>query len=353
MKNKLLLSSALISGLAFAGSALAETKITGSMDISLGSRSSDQSIRSSSGFGSETQLNISNSGTLNNGMTYAAGFSLESDTNDATAGFGTDGFENAFININLVKGSMLHFGSDHFQSIHGTVTPKVSVAADTLAGSTGTTGVLRDGTTAAPLLYVDGSSLDLNQHQGVGFLQDLSSFGKLGIYYTPNADIDGNDAGNDTVNFTETTNSGLGISFRGNLGVDGLTVLVGQDKVDATGPTTASNNDRKSKALGVAYNFGQVAVGATRIKNGQTDGFDHESDEFGVTFAVNSNLSLGATYIKTEDEAANTADEKIKMVNIGYNLGGASVSLNYAQVDNTGGGTNDDEFLNLRIGTKF
>jgi hypothetical protein len=341
MKNKLLLSSALISGLAFAGSALAETKITGSMDISLGSRSSDQNIRSSSGFGSETQLNISNSGTLNNGMTYAAGFSLESD--DAT-----DAFENAFININLAKGSMLHFGSDHFQSIHGTVTPKVSVAADTLAGSTGTIGSNGKG-----LLYVDGSSLDLNQHQGVGFLQNLSSFGKLGIYYTPNADIDGNDAGNDAVNFAETTNSGLGISFRGNLGVDGLTVLVGQDKVDATGAITDINNDRKSKALGVAYNFGQVAVGATRIKNEQADNFDHESDEFGVTFAVNNNLSLGATYVKTEDEAANTADEKIKMVNIGYNLGGASVSLNYAQVDNTAGGTNDDEFLNLRIGTKF
>ena len=141
--------------------------------------------------------------------------------------------------------------------------------------------------------------------------------------------------------------------FKGNLGVDGLTVLVGQEKVDATGATTTSNNDRKSTNYGIAYNFGKVAIGGSKIKNEQADKKDHETDEVGVTFAVNDNFSLGVSYHKTEDEAAGTADEKITMVQAGYNLGGASVSLNYAQVDNTGGGTNDDEFLNLRIGTKF
>ena len=157
MKNKLLLSSALIGSLVIAGSALAETKITGSMDISLGSRSSDETIKSSSGFGSETQLNISNSGELNNGMKYAAGFSMESDSSSGSAGSGTDGFENAYIDIMLAEGTTLSFGSDHFPGIDGTVTPKVALAADSLtgAGSGGTKNSQDE-----DVLYRDGTYVD-------------------------------------------------------------------------------------------------------------------------------------------------------------------------------------------------
>jgi hypothetical protein len=348
MKSKLLLSSALISGLALAGSAVAETKISGNLDISLGSRSANTAQDSSSGFGSETQINISNSGDLNNGMSYSAGFSLESDSNAGTAGSGTDGFEGTYLNINLAEGSMLHFGSDKFPALDGTVTPKVSVAADTLVGngSGGTGG-----------LYVDGSALDIVEKQGVGFLQDLGGMGNVGIYYTPNAAIDGNDAANDTVNFTETTNSGIGYQFRGNLGVEGLTVLLGEEKVDATGAIVAgTNEDRKARNIGVSYNFGQFTVGASQIDNDQTDGTEHESKEYGATFAVNDNLSIGISYHETEDSAStSTADEEITMVQAGYNLGGVYMSVNYAQMENRGGlaANGDDDFASLRLGTKF
>jgi hypothetical protein len=341
MKSKLLLSSALISGLALAGSAVAETKISGNLDISLGSRSGNTDTDSSSGFGSETQINIANSGDLNNGMSYAAGFSIESDTT-------ADGFEGTYLNFNLAEGSMLHFGSDKFPALDGTVTPKVSVAADTMVGNgAGGTGGL----------YVDGSALDIVEHQGVGFLQDLAGMGKVGIFYTPNADIDGNDAGNDTVNFTESSNSGIGYQFRGNLGVEGLTVLLGEEKVDAEGAVVAgTNEDRKARNLGISYNFGQFAIGASQVKNDQTDGTEHKSKEVGVTFAVNDNLSLGVSYHETEDSAtASTADEEITMVQAGYNLGGVYVSVNHAQMENRAGlsANGDDDFTSLRLGTKF
>ena len=341
MKNKLLLSSALIGSLVIAGSALAETKITGSMDISLGSRSADTAAKSSSGFGSETQLNISNSGELNNGMKYAAGFSIESDTV-------TDAFENTYIDIMLVEGTTLSFGNDHFPGIDGTVTPKVALAADSLtgAGTGGTTG-----TSGGDVLYRDGTYIDTVEKQGVGIIQNLGGFGNFNAYYVPNMGVGGGTAGNDAVNFTESTNSATLISFKGNLGVEGLTVLAGQEKQKKE---ASDAQDLKSRNIGISYNFGQFAIGASHVKtnDNETDA-DVKSKEAGITFAVNDNFSVGLSRHDTKASDGGV-DEEITMVQAGYNLGAISVSLNYATVDNLGGDSGEDEeFAVLRMGTKF
>ena len=340
MKNKLLLSSALIGSLVIAGSALAETKITGSMDISLGSRSADTAAKSSSGFGSETQLNISNSGELNNGMKYAAGFSIESDT-------ATDAFENTYIDIMLTEGTTLSFGSDHFPGIDGTVTPKVALAADSLTGA-GTGGTI--GTSSSDVLYRDGTYIDTVEKQGVGIIQNLGGFGNLNAYYVPNMGVGGGTAGNDSVNLTESTNSATLISFKGNLGVEGLTVLAGQEKVKKEADDV---QDLKSRNIGISYNFGQFAIGVSQVKTDDDDSdVDVKTKEAGITFAVNDNFSVGLSRHESETEGA--TDEEITMVQAGYNLGAISVSLNHAQVDNLGGDSGEDEeFTVLRMGTKF
>ena len=341
MKNKLLLSSALIGSLVIAGSALAETKITGSMDISLGSRSADTAAKSSSGFGSETQLNISNSGELNNGMKYAAGFSLESDT-------ATDAFENTYIDITLTEGTTLSFGSDHFPGIDGTVTPKVALAADSLTGA-GTGGTTN--TEGEDVLYRDGTYIDAVEKQGVGIIQNLGGFGNLNAYYVPNMGVGGGTAGNDSVNLTESTNSATLISFKGNLGVEGLTVLAGQEKVKKEADDV---QDLKSRNIGISYNFGQFAIGASHVKTDDDETTETvKTKEAGITFAVNDNFTLGLSRHETEATGA-TVDEEITMVQAGYNLGAISVSLNHAQVDNLSGDSGEDEeFTVLRMGTKF
>jgi len=342
MKNKLLLSSALIGSLVIAGSALAETKITGNMDISIGSRSADSAIKSSSGFGSETQINISNSGELNNGMKYAAGFSIESDTS-------TDAFENTYIDIMLVEGTTLSFGNDHFPGIDGTVTPKVALAADSLTGA-GSGGTL--GTSGEDVLYRDGTYIDTVEKQGVGIIQNLGGFGNLNAYYVPNMGVGGGSAGNDAVNFTESTNSATLISFKGNLGVEGLTVLAGQEKQKKEADEAT---DKKSRNIGISYNFGQFVIGASHVKTDLDDGgvkTEIKTKEAGITFAVNDNFSVGLS--RHESETEGSTDEEITMVQAGYNLGAISVSLNYGQVDNLGGDSGEDEeFTVLRMGTKF
>ena len=85
MKNKLLLSSALVGSLAITGVASAQTTITGSMDLTY--RSTTGGVgQGDTFFGRETQVNLANKGKLSNGLDYAAGFSLEFDGMQTRAG---------------------------------------------------------------------------------------------------------------------------------------------------------------------------------------------------------------------------------------------------------------------------
>jgi len=339
MKNKLLLTTAIAGSLLASGVAMAETKITGSMDISLAGRSSDANAgaKSGSGFGSETQLNISNSGEINNGMTYAAGFSMESDG-------AMDAFENAYIDINLASGTTLSFGSDHFPALDGTITPLVSVAIDTASG--GSTGAGSE--TISGLAYFNGSRIDAVEYQGVGVIQKLGDIGSARIYYADSVGNTGGATGNDGIP-AEVGNSAMHYAFAGNLGVEGLKVLVGQEKSD--GATTAKS-DRKGTNYGIAYNFGQFSIGASQVKNELSTGVEVKSKEAGATFAASDNLTLGIAYATSEiSNLAN--DEDIIMATAGYNLGAISTSVTYSQVENTAGGSTDDDFFNVRIGTKF
>ena len=82
MKNKLLITTALASSLV-AGSALAQTTVTGSLGVSYKSVNGKNNTASGNSFGKESQINVANKGKLNiGGLSYAAGFSLEFDGAD-------------------------------------------------------------------------------------------------------------------------------------------------------------------------------------------------------------------------------------------------------------------------------
>jgi hypothetical protein len=93
MKNKLLITTALASSLV-AGSAIAQTTVTGSLGVSYKSVQGKNSTANGNSFGKESQINVANKGKLNiGGLSYAAGFSLEFDGADGiytyTPGVGT------------------------------------------------------------------------------------------------------------------------------------------------------------------------------------------------------------------------------------------------------------------------
>jgi hypothetical protein len=77
--KKLLLTTALAGATLVASNAIAQTTVSGNLDISFKNLSREGTAgatqASQRGFGKEAQLNIQNKGKLNNGMDYAAGFS--------------------------------------------------------------------------------------------------------------------------------------------------------------------------------------------------------------------------------------------------------------------------------------
>jgi len=343
MKKKLLITSAL-AGVMISGSAFAETKITGSLEYSYSMNSESTAstgtgaLGSNDGFGSETQINIANSGDLNvGGLKYAAGFSIESDTTP-------DAFENFYIDISNASGTTLSMGADHFQPLDGTVTPRVSIAADSLDPEGG-----------ALISYQDQAGLDLVESQGIGISQKLGNVGTVGYWHARRSASAGSSTANDNYD-TSANNSGYEINFKGNLGVDGLTVLLG--KSDSKKLNSATVSDTEGRSLGASYNFGKFAVGYTEIKNEASTGIEINSDEFGVTFAVNDNLSIGVMYMETETvSAAGVTDpdeEEIYMIQAGYNMGGVAVAISYADVqDALHAAGNDHELASIRLLTKF
>ena len=152
MKNKLLLSTALIGSMVAGELAIAQTTVTGNLALNYRAQenktAASGSLNSTRGFGRETQLNIQNKGKLNNGMDYAAGFSLEFDGQDrvtrvqgaqATGNVyepNTISNENLYVNF-ISGGTTLHVGVDHIQNITTDVVPMVLPLMDNVAAGIG------------------------------------------------------------------------------------------------------------------------------------------------------------------------------------------------------------------------
>ena len=343
MKNKLLLTSALAGSLLISASAFAETKITGSIEASYSGTSENKgtgtNLQSGDGIGMETQINFSNSGALNvGGLKYQAGFSVEAD--------GTmDAYEGAHIRI-ISGGTSVEIGQDSFQPLDGTVVPRVSL--DIASMDPNATNVIK---------YTGQAGDDVTEQMGFGIAQDIG-VGKIGFFYSPKDLLASAGGGNDGF-VNDATDSGYEVNFKGDLGVKGLTVLLGKsDRGGGYVATNTSTQDQEGTMFGAAYNFGKIAIGVSKQKQDFTTiGSDIDTQEIGATFAVSDNFSIGATYAETEVTNANvktTADEEILLISAGYNLGAITMSVNYQDVENASGVSGTDvEFFNVRLLTKF
>ena len=107
---------------------------------------------------------------------------------------------------------------------------------------------------------------------------------------------------------------------------------------------------RESTMFGIAYNFGQFAVGYSQNDMEDPDGSDGSSSTstndfktslYGATFAASDALTLGVSF-ETVDEDSTAADEETTQFEVAYNLGGATVALSYQQTENDGGTSGSD-----------
>jgi hypothetical protein len=306
----------------------------------------------------ETQINVSNKGKLNNGLDYVAGFSLEMDGGESI-GTGATG-ENVY--IDLISGkTMFTIGGDHFMNPNFEITNLaggVSDIDDVVAGQGSTTS---DASLAA--VYSTNSAASANQAMGAALTQDFG-VAKAMIAYFPSRS-GGEAMSNDGSGFTavDTGNSQIEGMIRGNLGVKGLDTFVYRGKSESNTPGTAlSGKDLTGTKYGASYNFGQFSAAASQSKVTTSTDMDAKTTSLGVAFAASKDLTIGLIHSKTEadnvDSASTTKavvpDEKLKAINIGYNLGPVVANVVYVDGDNNGGVSgNDPKAVHLNLTTKF
>ena len=375
MKNKLT-TTALVSSMLVAGitASVAQTTVSGNLDLSYmasSAKGNSGAVNSFRGFGKESQINIANKGKLNNGMDYAAGFSLEYDAPDAGTNTGPHE-ENVYIDI-ISGNTTLSIGSDHTQNPDTNPTMLAGfgyLAVDSTIAingvATGVSGLYSKGANSPYSAY----SVSLTQKTPIG------SFSAL---YVPTA---GTNLGglNDVHNSSSaiaaeptqtrgTPESAYELGFRGDLGVKGLTAMAFYNKQDRMDSVT-TKNDMKGQRYAATYVTGPFSIAADYAKvegvpTGQSAtlglaGEDIKSKSIGLGYAITPNLSASITRGTSEISNPNTvtgrtvAKEEIDMIALGYSLGPVAIQAQYKQADNVAGYTGADvDVFAIKVGTRF
>jgi len=354
--KKILCTTALASTLLVSANALAQTTVTGQLDLSFNAKEHSTASKSYRGFGRESQLNIQNKGKLSNGIDYAAGFSWEVDGNEAV---GTGSFgENTYVDFIFGK-TTLTISADHIQNPDFEITKLSGGIAD--VDDLMAAAASADGKESLAQIHSTQTANSAYSAHGVGIVQDFG-VAKASFFYAPNR-ASGAAASNDSTGVNtaiDNGNSQMEIMIRGDLGVKGLDAFIYAGKSESDTPGTAGiTNDLEGRKYGLSYNFGQFSVAASQSKVESTSAIEAKTTSLGAAFAASKEVTIGLIHSKTEADGtsltsrAATLDEKIKAINVGYNLGPVVINAMYAQGENVGGTAQDTDALHLNVTTRF
>ena len=341
--KKLLLSSALAASVLFTGASFAETKISGSLETTINTKSAktastaDNSLPTN--IGHEAVIKISTSKELSNGLKMSAGFAL--DSSDSSSGTATGGLaSDQFVTL-AAGNTSISIGND------------VSGVADNVSQEDFTPHVSQDFHSVG-IGNIDGVS---TAHGSNGiYVQHKTDMLTFEGVYTPTMAAD-NETGASTN--SEISGSGFDLAVKGNLGVPGLTIGYGISETNADSAALSTSAKLKGTAYGAKYAMGGFTVGYGYTKNEDesfktaTVGVDTEHQTYGVAYQINKQLSVSVAM--GEADVSNLAlDEEYQTVQVGYDFGGMGITAGYYEVENVGGATGvDQEVFEIRTVTKF
>tara|TARA_Y100000590_G_scaffold147249_1_gene169099 strand:- start:3530 stop:4543 length:1014 start_codon:yes stop_codon:yes gene_type:complete len=133
-----------------------------------------------------------------------------------------------------------------------------------------------------------------------------------------------------------STGSGYDLVFEHSGLADGLNIFAGYGEIEQ--PVVIG--DRVTKVAGFTYAIGSVTVGYQKSKDdapgvvGTTTSY-YENDAYGISFAVNDNLSV--SYGKHESVQQNDAENtevSAESFQVAYSMGGATVKMAETEVNN-------------------
>jgi len=341
MLNKLKTTTALVGALSVAATAaVAETKVSGDIEQTFATVSRDlasDEINGKRGFGTETNIGLSSSKDLDNGMTAKYGFVLESS--------GTVVADTAYLTIGSGNFSTT-IGQDTGHNLNaGTVIPFVSDNFETVGGSTGG-GLNFDSHGRTARSTVNGGTLNTHEYEHISF--DLAFEGGKATYrYAPNQSARNGDS---TIS-NEASSHEILVSGKYN----GIGYIAGK-MVGEQANSADAGDEPDYRVLGLSYTYNNITIGAEKrdTDTGSTAaGSEFDARQYGIAAAINDNTSIGVYMLKNEKDATST-EEEAKMIQLGYNLGGLGVQLSYMQIEDgafTAG--KDADVIQIRTQQKF
>lgn len=325
--KKLLISTALISSVfALSSAAIAEMKISGSIEQTYKSVSFDASNSAAasaklggSALGQETNIKVSGSKDLSNGLKTSGHINLEDSSIDSS-------------DISIGNGTFtVTFGADTNQTINTTINPRVGDDPNTLSSIGTGTQKITDGL----------STYSAHDVQHVGFTAKVGD-GSVNLNYAPSGV---GIANGDSAITDSTAGSAVEISYSGTI-MPGLKVLVGQQVTEAND----GGNDQTERTYQVAYSQGAFAVGYAHrtLDDKATAAETSKVTNVSATFAASENLSISIE--RAEAEVDGDADkEETTAISVGYNLGGLAITAQYADTKNYNAvGGDDSEAFQIR-----
>ena len=373
--KKILSTTALASALLLSANyGYAQTTITGQLDLgykAYEAKKANKASESYRGFTRETQINVQNKGKLSNGVDYTAGFAWEIDGSEsvsisgtATTGTTHGAFsENTYINF-ISGNTTLHLGADHIQNPNFEITNLAGGVADIddlVAERRQAGNSLASATGSLAQIHGTMDAASASQAHGIGVIQNLG-VARASFFYTPGGAAMANDGSGNNLT-TDSGQSQMEVMIRGDMGVKGLDAFIYRGVQDTDTPgTTGLTEDVTGMKYGLSYNFGQFSVAASQSKVTSTADVEGKTTSLGAAFAVNKELTIGLIHSKTSADGTTTSaksatsvpDEKLKAINIGYNLGPVVANAVLVDSENVGGVAGTDPrvfFVNLT--TKF
>jgi len=111
--------------------------------------------------------------------------------------------------------------------------------------------------------------------------------------------------------------------------------------------------------VGVKYAVGGFTLGYqwSEEETGRaTTNTEYKNDAYGVTFSINDDLSIGYNNYKSERTSTTNTESESSSVQIAYSMGGVSVRLAEASIDNqnyTTGAANQRDATTLSVALAF
>jgi outer membrane protein OmpU len=140
--------------------------------------------------------------------------------------------------------------------------------------------------------------------------------------------------------------------------VDGLNVFGGLSQVEQA--ADAASGDKSEKTIGATYATGGVTLGyqysmSNHNKKASAVTDEYENTLYGVSFAVNDDLSLSYGRQTSDRKLVNgtNVEAEVDSLQIAYSMGGASIKLAESNADNINYGTADRGATTLALTLAF